>query len=264
MPIIKPLPAGFATIGCPEDLLSTTIPVHSFKVFDNSMNGILLFDIDNTLLKSSKSHRQAFHEGFSRVFGIRGDVEAINPHGKTDRQITTDVLRRSGVDEETIRNGLDDCMGVIAEAFAELVEHEQLIVLEGVLELLELLEARPLLLGLVTGNLESIAWEKLRRTGLKGYFSFGGFGSDDSIRSRLVTIALERARTRNAEAASKPVYLIGDTPRDIEAGKAAGVHTVGVATGIYSQEELYRHKPDTVLPSLRPSEGFGDIIDQLS
>jgi phosphoglycolate phosphatase-like HAD superfamily hydrolase len=228
------------------------------------MNGILLFDIDNTLLKSSKSHHQAFREGFSRVFGIRGNVDAINPHGKTDRQITTEVLLRSGVDDEAIRNGLDECMGVIAVAFAELVEHEQLIVLEGVFELLELLDPHPLLLGLVTGNLESIAWEKLRKTDLKRYFSFGGFGSDDSMRSRLVNIAIERARICNAGAASEPVYLIGDTPRDIEAGKEAGVHTVGVATGIYSQEELHRYKPDAVLPSLRPSEGFGDIIDQLS
>jgi phosphoglycolate phosphatase-like HAD superfamily hydrolase len=228
------------------------------------MKSILLFDIDNTLLKSSKSHRQAFQEGFSRVFGIRGDVEAINPHGKTDRQITTEVLRRSGVDDVTIREGLDECMGVVADAFAELVEHEQLIVLEGVFELLELLEARPLLLGIVTGNLESIAWEKLRRTELEGYFSFGGFGSDDSIRSKLVTIALERARTRNAGVVLESVYLIGDTPRDIEAGKEAGVHTVGVTTGIYSHKELLRHKPDAVLPSLRPSEGLGDIIDQLS
>jgi len=237
--------------------------VTSSGKFYISMNATLLFDIDNTLLKGSKSHRQAFHEGFTQVFGIRGDVEAINPHGKTDRQIITEVLTQNGVDGETIAEGLNECMGVVAHTFTELVKHEQLIVLDGVVELLEFLGSYPLLLGLVTGNLESIAWEKLQRTGLKKYFFFGGFGSDHSIRSRLVAIALNRARVHCSKAASYPVFLIGDTPRDILAGKKAGVLTVAVATGVYTQDELHRHKPDIVLSSLKPSEGFEDIIDQL-
>ena len=34
------------------------------------------------------------------------------------------------------------------------------------------------------------------------------------------------------------VFVIGDTPRDIEAGRSAGFQTVGVATGKYSVEQL--------------------------
>jgi phosphoglycolate phosphatase-like HAD superfamily hydrolase len=34
------------------------------------------------------------------------------------------------------------------------------------------------------------------------------------------------------------VFVIGDTPRDIIAGREAGFLTVGVATGKYSKEEL--------------------------
>ena len=227
------------------------------------MKGTLLFDIDNTLLKGSKSHRQAFKEGFTQVFGIHGDVEAINPHGKTDRQIIMEVLSKNGVDGETADKKLDECMGVMTRVFIELVKHEQLIVLNGVAELLGLLKSYPLLIGLVTGNLEPIAWEKLQRTGLIKYFLFGGFGSDHRVRSRLVAIAIERAQALCIKAVSYPVFLIGDTPRDILAGREAGVHTVAVATGAFTQDELQRHEPDIVLPGLAPSEGFKKLIDQL-
>jgi phosphoglycolate phosphatase-like HAD superfamily hydrolase len=155
-------------------------------------------------------------------------------------------------------------MDVVSRTFSELVEKERLVVLDGVRELLEILSSRALPLGLVTGNLESIAWEKLRRTGLKPFFGFGGFGSDDSKRSRLVSIAIERAMVTQIEISRENVYLIGDTPRDIEAGREAGVHTIGVASGVYSVDELDRHKPDAVFPSLKPSDGFIRIIDHLT
>jgi phosphoglycolate phosphatase-like HAD superfamily hydrolase len=228
------------------------------------MTGMLLFDIDNTLIRSSRSHPRAFHAGFSTVFGVRGDVESINPHGKTDLQIAIEFLRQNGVDEERIHLKLKECMDVIARAFSDLVREEELIVLDGVCELLEILSSRALLLGLVTGNLESIAWEKLRRTELKPYFRFGGFGSDDSKRSRLVRIAIDRAAALQTEISRDNIFLIGDTPHDIQAGREAGVHTIGVATGIYPVEELDRHNPDAVLQSLKPSNGFIQIIDHVS
>jgi phosphoglycolate phosphatase-like HAD superfamily hydrolase len=224
------------------------------------MPGILLFDIDNTLLQGSKSHRQAFHEALNRVYGIHGDVESINPHGKTDRQIIAEVLARNGVDKKTASKGLEECMDVMVCAFARLVKQEKLVVLDGVFEMLNLLQSHPFGLGLVTGNLESIAWEKLQRAGLKKHFLFGGFGSDHAMRSKLVGIALERARKIFPDASTTPVFLIGDTPRDIVAGRDAGVYTIAVATGVYTQNELLRHGPDFVLPNLTPSEGLEDIL----
>jgi phosphoglycolate phosphatase-like HAD superfamily hydrolase len=38
--------------------------------------------------------------------------------------------------------------------------------------------------------------------------------------------------------AADDVFVIGDTPRDIVAGREAGFLTVGVATGKYSKAEL--------------------------
>jgi phosphoglycolate phosphatase-like HAD superfamily hydrolase len=40
------------------------------------------------------------------------------------------------------------------------------------------------------------------------------------------------------------ILVIGDTPRDIECGRAIGAKTVAIATGHYSQDELVAHRPD--------------------
>jgi phosphoglycolate phosphatase-like HAD superfamily hydrolase len=228
------------------------------------MKGTLLFDIDNTLLKGSRSHREAFHTGLKEVFGIAGDVEAVNPHGKTDWQILLEVLAQEGVDDKTASEGMDACMAVMTRTFELLVKGERLEVIDGVRELLETLGSRSLGLGLVTGNLESIAWAKLGSAGIKDNFHFGGFGSDHRVRSKLVTIALERAQKRYEHFSPSPVFLIGDTPRDIAAGREAGVITVAVATGVYTRDELQDHGPDYVIGSLNPADGFEDILKHAS
>jgi len=227
------------------------------------MSDILLFDVDNTLLRNSRSHRQAFHAGFSRVFGVQGDVESINPHGMTDLQILWEVLTRSGVPEKEISAKLQECVGVIERTFSELIRTERLKVLDGVRELLEKLSSRAFPLGLVTGNLESIAWDKLERTGLRRFFRFGGFGSDERERSKLVGIAVTRARSLGYSSEGGHTVLIGDTPRDVAAGRAAGALTIAVATGVYSEEELTRSGADGVLASFRPPAAFVTLLEKL-
>ena len=46
------------------------------------------------------------------------------------------------------------------------------------------------------------------------------------------------------------VYVVGDTPRDIEAAHAAEATAVGVASGPYTVEELRAAGADHVLASL--------------
>jgi phosphoglycolate phosphatase-like HAD superfamily hydrolase len=76
---------------------------------------------------------------------------------------------------------------------------------------------------------------------LNPYFAFGGFGSDSENRTELVRRAAEKAAaiTGNAVPPSD-VFVIGDTPLDVDAGLTAGFKTIGVGTGSYSTDELLR------------------------
>ncbi len=187
-------------------------------------------------------------------------MESINPHGMTDKQIITEVLKKNGLSMQKIEEKMERCIELINRSFFQFVREEDLVVLTGVRELIVELWNKNLLLGLVTGNLEPIAWEKLRRTGLRRYFTIGGFGSDNIRRSALVRTAIMRARENAGFSPDGKVFLIGDTPRDIMAGREAGVRTIGVATGTYSEEELRKAGADSLLGGFLPTSNFMRII----
>jgi beta-phosphoglucomutase-like phosphatase (HAD superfamily) len=48
------------------------------------MHILALFDIDNTLIRSSAGHKQAYREAVKDVYGIEAGMNAINHHGMTD------------------------------------------------------------------------------------------------------------------------------------------------------------------------------------
>src|SRR4030095_13609698 len=80
---------------------------------------------------------------------------------------------------------------------------------------------------------------KLGRADLNRYFEFGGFGSDSEDRTELVRRAAEKAANKTGGPIdASNIFVIGDTPLDMDAGNRAGFKTVGVATGSYSVEQL--------------------------
>jgi phosphoglycolate phosphatase-like HAD superfamily hydrolase len=105
-------------------------------------------------------------------------------------------------------------------------------VMPGVEALLPRLVEVGVLLGIVSGALEAAAHIKLGRALLNRFFSFGGCGSDSADRAELTRLAIERCGRLHGHALNPArVLVVGDTPRDVEAGRAAGAVTVGVATG---------------------------------
>ena len=123
--------------------------------------------------------------------------------------------------------------------------------MDGVKDVLENLKQFGIPRGLVTGNIEQIAWLKLDKIGVKDYFGFGGFGNESADRSLLVRHAVERAGNIYGTFNKENVFVIGDTPRDILAGQKNGVKTVGVATGDFTVDELEATGADFVLQNLK-------------
>ena len=224
------------------------------------MNSLALFDIDNTLIRSSNAHRSAFITGIKKVYGVDTDYTGFRPNGMTDPQIIFEILKRTGINEYTINAGLEECMNAIAGTFAESVEDEKLIVLTGVRSLLQELKDLSLFMGLVTGNLEPIARVKLKLTRLNDYFKIGGFGSDDSDRTNLVRIAVNRAEADYNFKNNSNVFLFGDTPKDIKAGKEAGVTAIGVATGMFSKEALAKADADFIFENLEDKQSIIAVL----
>ena len=124
-------------------------------------------------------------------------------------------------------------------------------VLPGVNAMLDAFAARDITLGLQTGNLRAGAQAKLSHGQLWDRFVLGGFGSDARVREDLVAHAIALGEKKlGAKLARHEVLVIGDTPRDIEAGRASGATTIGVATGSFSVAALAAAGADRVLPDL--------------
>ncbi len=104
------------------------------------MDKLVLFDIDRTLIKSSKGHRVVFSEAFKKVYGIETNIDIINHSGMTDQQIIIKVLKKNGLDEREINLKLENCMKVMITSFDKFINNDEIIVLDGVQELLKELD----------------------------------------------------------------------------------------------------------------------------
>jgi phosphoglycolate phosphatase len=122
--------------------------------------------------------------------------------------------------------------------------------LPGAEQCLSALGRAGVLLGLVSGAMEGAARTKLMPANLNRFFIFGAYGSDSPDRAELTGIAVEKASRLHARLSPGQVFVVGDTPKDIEAARAAGAVSVGVASGNYSVDELHEAGGDHVLGSL--------------
>jgi phosphoglycolate phosphatase-like HAD superfamily hydrolase len=183
-------------------------------------------------------------------------MHVINHHGMTDQEIIIRILQRYAVDDATIGSLLEKCMDRVQWQYARIVKSENIVILDGVFELLTKLNQNGFLLGLVTGNLEPIARAKLKRIGISDFFKFGGFGSDNVSRTELVKIAIRRAANRFKLAGDNPIFHLGDAPQDMLAAREAGVIPIGVTTGIFSAEALDAAGAYRVVPDLNDADAI--------
>ena len=220
------------------------------------MNHLLLFDIDGTLVAGGPA-KSAFHDALMAAYGTVGDIEVHEFAGKTDPQIARELLRGAGLDDAAIDAGLPTLFEHYLANLEARLPDQPVRVLPGAVELVRrLAEHDDVALGLVTGNVIGGARLKLGAPGLADHFRIGGFGSDSEERNDLPPIAVQRARTEwGVDFHPERVVVIGDTPRDVECGRAHGFTTVGVATGSYDASALQASGATHVVADFSDVEG---------
>lgn len=198
---------------------------------------------------------------FDTEFGIQAPSEEVSMAGRTDRAITADLFALNGFrdDEQTWQRFL----GAYLEHLpGQLARHDGS-VLPGVCELLESLALREdVLLGLLTGNYQQGALLKLEHYRLRHFFGFGGYGDrhhhrDDVAREALVELAQHHPHAIDPDQ----VWVIGDTPADVQCGRAIAANVVAVGTGAYGMEDLRETGPDQLLADLTDRQSFLELLN---
>ncbi|MGP1347369.1 MAG: HAD family hydrolase [Phycisphaerales bacterium] len=224
---------------------------------------LILFDIDATLITTSRTGIAAMGIAGRRLHGPHFNEHTVDYAGRLDPLIIADLLRAHDkpITPETISAFRD----AYHEALIELLKPEGIATpcpgVPALLQALNTLEdhTRPTL-GLLTGNYELTGSVKLRRCGIEPMdFAIRVWGdaskTDPPHRSHLPPIALRMA----AEILARDIpphhaAIIGDTPHDVSCAKDNGMRVLAVATGKYSVDELRSAGADLALPTLEDTD----------
>ena len=226
---------------------------------------LILFDVDGTLLLSGGAGARALNIAFERIYGIPNAMRHVHPHGKTDELIVQEMFR-----SHLERCGSESEVKALLERYLEILpitvrDSKNFHLMPGIPGLLSYLRSRKdVFMGLGTGNIEEGARIKLSRGGLNRFFSFGGFGSDSGDRVELLEAGFQRGEKiiqKKSPRKSVVRWVIGDTWRDVLAGRECGAKTIAVATGGDSLYELASAFPDFLFATLEDQQAVSEILD---
>jgi len=218
-----------------------------------NVNRLVLWDIDLTLISAAALGASWYGEALRRYAGTQL-VHLPSFAGRTERAITTELLTAHGLDtgNGSVERFFAELEAVAAEQGDQLAEHGR--ALPGAEAALKALTERTEVAQTVaTGNLPTIARQKLAAFGLDDYLDFeiGGYGTLTERREDLVAAAIAAAgRKHSTVFAPRNVVVIGDTPADVAGALAHDVTAVAVATGHYDVEQLRAAGAHVVLPDL--------------
>jgi len=212
---------------------------------------ILLFDIDGTLVSTGGAGAVAWKQAFQELHGIPADINQFTDAGMTDPDVGAQTFeavlhRRPSPHElaQLIQRRLEH----LPEAVTGSAGYK---VLPGVAERLKQLSRDGHLLGIVTGNGDGAAHVKLQRGDLNRWFTFGAYAAAGLERADIVREAVGRGEAiLGQDVPTAQIFVVGDTPRDIEAAHAVGCTAIGVATGHYDVAALRAAGADHVLETM--------------
>ena len=212
---------------------------------------ILLFDIDGTLVSTGGAGAVAWRQAFEELHGIPADIGEFTDAGMTDPDVGAKTFE-AVMDRRPTPRELAQLIQRRLEHLPEAVAaSEGYKVLPGVPERLRQLSRDGHLLGLITGNGDGAAHVKLARGDLNRWFTFGAYATAGVDRPAIVRRAVERGEAMlGQDVPNTDIYVIGDTPLDIQAAHAADCTAIAVATGQFDADALREAGADHVLETL--------------
>lgn len=227
---------------------------------------LVLWDVDHTLIENGGVSKANYALAFEILTGAPTATVA-RTDGRTDVDIMAGMFSDNAAeapgDQETVLQALAEAGRRNADAL-----RTRGYALPGAAECLRLLAERPdVINSVLTGNIEDNARVKLGVFGLDTWvdFSVGAFGAEHRVRSRLVPVAQTKAaKNYDFDPGRDVTVLVGDTVRDVLAGREGGARVIAVATGLDSEEKLREAGADIVLASLGNVDAFHRALDEVT
>ncbi|MBC6456801.1 HAD family hydrolase [Actinomadura sp. HBU206391] len=228
----------------------------------STIQRLVLWNIDHTLVDVGRVTREAYADAFRRVTG-RQLVTLAATAGRSESEIIFETLAFNDVitDDEH----LPKFIAALAEAFRvrqrDVRTHGR--VLPGAREALAGVDRQPgVVQSVLTGSIRPNAIVKLTELRLDQYVDFevGGYGSESYPKSALIGLARSRTAEKYIEKrfglpiGEPATVLIADSPRDVQAAQIARIKVIAVATGTANEAALRAAGADLVLPTLADTQ----------
>ncbi|MFZ6034741.1 MAG: HAD family hydrolase [Patescibacteria group bacterium] len=203
----------------------------------------VLVDIDETMLSVPPGiNAGTSNVMFKKVFGIDAHEEMIDNVGKTELGIIMEVLRKFGMETETVPSEAYEIWGKSMDA--ELKRHPVKI-LPGMEEFLKTLSGnKNVKLTLLTGNSPARSEAKLRSAGFDKYFRdpetgklFGVFGDETPVRGELINILSSRTKPGDS------FVVVDDSLIGAKMSKDNDLTLIAMGTGKASAQDLQKYTP---------------------
>jgi phosphoglycolate phosphatase len=213
---------------------------------------LVIFDMDQTLVEVIDVHDEATRRVFKSFFDIEARLTETDYAGRSLADSFRVLAGTRGIPESEVRDRMPRLLEAYGEAFAEsLPADASRFILPGVIRLLDELSGAGHFLALYTGDSPAVARSVLDATGLGGYFPYRFCGTEVAARADMIKQAADMAaRVTGREFKGKDIVVIGDSVRDIEAGRACGALVISVATGRHTRAQLAAAGPDYLFDTL--------------
>jgi len=206
----------------------------------------VIFDFDGTLVNSLNAYHVAFNHGTSLLGLPKVDKEKLAgmlSMGKGLRQVLLELFPQLREDQVQL------CAGNIRKFFYD-IQREQTYLLPGSLEVLSWLSDRGF--GVAIATSRAVENEEMKKSltfyGIENYVNVVVTAHGAVPRKPAPDQLLEVLRIFNLP--SRSCIYVGDSIVDVRAGKAAGIQTVAVASGVEKREVLEKETPDHIIDEL--------------
>lgn len=223
---------------------------------------ILLFDIDGTLLLTGGAGSRAINDTFLKLYGIRNAWGNTQPHGRTDFMIFEEIIRRV-LKKKIAGKEKTEIFKTYERSFKFQINRDPgFRLMPGAAQTLEILRRqKKFFLAIQTGNFKRVSMMKLKRGEIRHYFKTGGYGCDAAAREKIIAKALSRSfKLLGRPIPRENIFVIGDAPQDILAGKALRLKTIGVLTGRARSKDLLPCRPDHIFENLTNTDKLLKIL----
>ncbi len=205
--------------------------------------GVILWDIDGTLMCIKRPNSTSPHKNVLRKRGHTFDSSVVGLSGRTDYEVFQELTKG-----ELDRHVLSMAFKELDEESRRLDEISTFDLYPGVQAVLKTLASKGWVHGILTGNTRDRLDAKLKKAGIADSFSQNLiFGCEFGDSRELIAL---RAREFLSKYYISTVVVLGDTPSDITAARLSDFSVISVATGDFSVSELSIHKPDLLLQDL--------------